>query len=165
MTSFAVMLGAVLRWLASSATSTATTWPGWRAINLHCVSPRLPDLASKSYRIQCLLFCGDQGDVIAAREISLPHQLRHWDLGSKSPAIQASQELAGVIRASLIVWLERQTLTHPLQKPIPLETPATLELEPGNSIRVTLFNANHCPGAVMFRESFSLQYFQKTLSA
>ncbi|KAK4200835.1 beta-lactamase-like protein [Triangularia verruculosa] len=35
-------------------------------------------------------------------------------------------------------------------KPIPLETPTILELEPGNHLQVTLFNANHCPGAVMF---------------
>ncbi|KAK3292678.1 beta-lactamase-like protein [Chaetomium fimeti] len=37
-----------------------------------------------------------------------------------------------------------------LLKPIPLETPTLLELEPGNHIQVTLFDANHCPGAVMF---------------
>ncbi|KAK9426019.1 hypothetical protein SUNI508_12726 [Seiridium unicorne] len=37
-----------------------------------------------------------------------------------------------------------------LLKPIPLETPTVLELEPGNHIRVTLLDANHCPGAVMF---------------
>ncbi|KAL1880590.1 hypothetical protein VTK73DRAFT_5395 [Phialemonium thermophilum] len=45
-----------------------------------------------------------------------------------------------------------QTYRHlkNILKPIPLETPTVLELEPGNSIRVTLFNANHCPGAVMF---------------
>ena len=37
-----------------------------------------------------------------------------------------------------------------LAKPLPLETPTIIELSPGNEIRVTLFDANHCVGAVMF---------------
>lgn len=37
-----------------------------------------------------------------------------------------------------------------MQKTIPLETPTCIELEPGNEIQVTLFDANHCTGAVMF---------------
>ncbi|KAF4336385.1 hypothetical protein FBEOM_9751 [Fusarium beomiforme] len=37
-----------------------------------------------------------------------------------------------------------------LRKPLPLETPTTIELRPGREIQVTLFDANHCPGAVMF---------------
>ncbi|KAK1817188.1 hypothetical protein LTR12_008378 [Friedmanniomyces endolithicus] len=37
-----------------------------------------------------------------------------------------------------------------LLKPIPLETPTTIELSPGNTIRATLFDANHCVGAVCF---------------
>jgi DNA cross-link repair 1C protein len=36
-----------------------------------------------------------------------------------------------------------------LLKPIPLETPTRIELAPGNDIQVTLFDANHCTGAVM----------------
>ncbi|KXH66764.1 artemis protein [Colletotrichum salicis] len=45
-----------------------------------------------------------------------------------------------------------QTYKHlkNLLKPLPLETPTTLELAPGSHIQVTLFDANHCPGAVMF---------------
>jgi hypothetical protein len=37
-----------------------------------------------------------------------------------------------------------------LAKPLPLDTPTMIELAPGNSIRVTLIEANHCVGAVMF---------------
>lgn len=35
-------------------------------------------------------------------------------------------------------------------KPLPLDTPVTIELAPGRTIQVTLFSANHCAGAVMF---------------
>lgn len=35
-------------------------------------------------------------------------------------------------------------------KPIPLDTPTTISLLPGRNIRVTLIDANHCVGAVMF---------------
>ncbi|KAL1794999.1 hypothetical protein ACET3X_006815 [Alternaria dauci] len=37
-----------------------------------------------------------------------------------------------------------------LAKALPLDTPTLIELTPGNSIRVTLIDANHCVGAVMF---------------
>jgi DNA cross-link repair 1C protein len=37
-----------------------------------------------------------------------------------------------------------------LLKSIPLETPTRIELAPGNDMQVTLFDANHCTGAVMF---------------
>jgi hypothetical protein len=37
-----------------------------------------------------------------------------------------------------------------LAKPLPMDTPSTIELAPGNTIRVTLIDANHCVGAVMF---------------
>jgi Cft2 family RNA processing exonuclease len=36
------------------------------------------------------------------------------------------------------------------QRPIPLNTPTEIELTPIKKIRVTLIDANHCPGSVMF---------------
>ncbi|KAJ5746615.1 DNA repair metallo-beta-lactamase [Penicillium odoratum] len=37
-----------------------------------------------------------------------------------------------------------------LLRPIPLNTPTEIELTPRKHVRVTLFDANHCAGAVMF---------------
>ncbi|KAI1141751.1 Metallo-hydrolase/oxidoreductase [Hypoxylon sp. FL0543] len=45
-----------------------------------------------------------------------------------------------------------QTYKHlaKVLKPIPLDTPTEVQLELGKSIQVTLLDANHCAGAVMF---------------
>lgn len=47
---------------------------------------------------------------------------------------------------------QMQTYKHlaKVLKPIPLDTPTEVELEPGKTIQVTLLDANHCAGAVMF---------------
>lgn len=37
-------------------------------------------------------------------------------------------------------------------KPLPLDTPVSIQLVPGRTLKVTLLDANHCVGAVMFRE-------------
>ena len=51
-----------------------------------------------------------------------------------------------------ILEARKQTYKHlrKLLKTIPLETPTFIDMAPGRSIRVTLFDANHCVGAVMF---------------
>ncbi|KAG8630764.1 hypothetical protein KVT40_002383 [Elsinoe batatas] len=45
-----------------------------------------------------------------------------------------------------------QTYRHlkKLLRPIPLDTPTTIELRPGEEVRVTALEANHCPGACMW---------------
>jgi DNA cross-link repair 1C protein len=51
-----------------------------------------------------------------------------------------------------VLEARQQTFKHlsKVLKSLPLETPTTIELRPGQEIQVTLFDANHCPGAVMF---------------
>ncbi|KAK5130529.1 hypothetical protein LTR08_001959 [Meristemomyces frigidus] len=51
-----------------------------------------------------------------------------------------------------ILETRKQTYRHlkNLLKPIPLETPTVIELTPGKTMRLTLFDANHCVGAVAF---------------
>ncbi|KAL6889140.1 beta-lactamase-like protein [Trichoderma evansii] len=51
-----------------------------------------------------------------------------------------------------ILEARQQTYRHlsKVVKPLPLETPTIIELQPGNCIQVTLYDANHCPGSVMF---------------
>ncbi|KJR88251.1 DNA repair protein [Sporothrix schenckii 1099-18] len=51
-----------------------------------------------------------------------------------------------------ILEARKRTYKHlqNLLKPLPLDTPTTIELSPGNRIQVTLFDANHCPGSTMF---------------
>ncbi|KAL7920265.1 beta-lactamase-like protein [Trichoderma austrokoningii] len=51
-----------------------------------------------------------------------------------------------------ILEARQQTYKHlsKVIKPLPLETPTIIELQPRNQLMVTLFDANHCPGSVMF---------------
>lgn len=62
----------------------------------------------------------------------------------------ANGQLEARVRTYKHLKTRNQTRQVDLLKPLPMETPTDIELRPGHTIRVTLFDANHCPGAVMF---------------
>lgn len=95
----------------------------------------------------------------------MPHKLRQGDPGDFSPNLWAlGQGIGKSSPRSLGRALPReQPAGYPwyphansTQKPLPMEASTILELQPGHRIQVTLFNANHCPGAVMFCKNHPL---------
>lgn len=59
---------------------------------------------------------------------------------------------ARILYSKGVIEARKQTFKHlrDILKPLPLETPVVIELSPGHSVTVTLLDANHCPGSVMF---------------
>ncbi|KAK2627447.1 hypothetical protein QTJ16_003413 [Diplocarpon rosae] len=96
----------------------------------HVHSDHLTGLESKHWRTS-FIYCSP-----ATREILLRLEKRVDRVGFESKVLEARRVQYG--------HLEK------LLKPIPLETPTQIELKPGVKLQVTLFDANHCAGSVMF---------------
>ncbi|KAG4429322.1 hypothetical protein IFR05_015195 [Cadophora sp. M221] len=96
----------------------------------HVHSDHLQGLESKLWRTSPI-YCSP-----ATREILLRLETRMNRIGYETKILEARKVQYG--------HLEK------LLKPIPLETPTEIELKLGVKLQVTLFDANHCIGAVMF---------------
>ncbi|KAH7319048.1 hypothetical protein BKA65DRAFT_437717 [Rhexocercosporidium sp. MPI-PUGE-AT-0058] len=96
----------------------------------HVHSDHLQGLESKLWRTSPI-YCSP-----ATREILLRLETKVNRIGYETKGLEARKVQYG--------HLEK------LLKPIPLETPTQIELKPGVKLQVTLFDANHCTGAVMF---------------
>ncbi|KAL7622441.1 hypothetical protein AAE478_007946 [Parahypoxylon ruwenzoriense] len=78
------------------------------------------------------IYCSAATREILLRLEKYPCRLNHAKGIFEDPRMQTYKHLAKVL------------------KPIPLDTPTEVELEPGKNMQVTLLDANHCAGAVMF---------------
>jgi DNA cross-link repair 1C protein len=100
-----------------------------------------------------VLICSSVYCSAATKELLLrleryPHRL-NFALGVLESRKQQYKHLKSLL-VSVTYFKDPECYSRLFQKPIPLETPTRIELAPGNDIQVTLFDANHCTGAVMF---------------
>ncbi|KAF3158552.1 hypothetical protein TWF788_004567 [Orbilia oligospora] len=99
----------------------------------HIHSDHLTGLAGKSYRAP-FIYCSAATKQLL---LKLERRLHRFNYAKK---LVESHEY------SYLHYANRDRILREL----PLETPTDIELCPGYTIRVTLFDANHCPGSTMF---------------
>ncbi|KAK6344806.1 hypothetical protein TWF718_006760 [Orbilia javanica] len=99
----------------------------------HIHSDHLTGLAGKSYRAP-FIYCS-----AATKQLLLK-------LEKRLHRFNYAKKLVESHRYSYLHFANRGRIIREL----PLETPTDIELCPGHTIRVTLFDANHCPGSTMF---------------
>ncbi|KAK6539321.1 hypothetical protein TWF694_009554 [Orbilia ellipsospora] len=99
----------------------------------HIHSDHLNGLAGKSYRAP-FVYCS-----AATKNLLLKLERRLHRLNYAKKLVESHEY-------SYLDFAKRDRILREL----PLETPTEIELCPGYTIRVTLFDANHCPGSTMF---------------
>ncbi|KAK6338657.1 hypothetical protein TWF696_009468 [Orbilia brochopaga] len=99
----------------------------------HIHSDHLLGLAGKSYRAP-FIYCS-----AATKNLLLKLERRLHRLNYAKKLVESHEY-------SYLDFAKRERILREL----PLETPTEIELCPGYTIRVTLFDANHCPGSTMF---------------
>ncbi|EWC43640.1 hypothetical protein DRE_01527 [Drechslerella stenobrocha 248] len=99
----------------------------------HIHSDHLSGLAGKSYRAP-FIYCSAGTKKLLLKLERRVHRLNY------------AKRLVESHEYSYLDFTKRERILREL----PLETPTEIELCPGYTIRVTLFDANHCPGSTMF---------------
>ncbi|EPS42557.1 hypothetical protein H072_3489 [Dactylellina haptotyla CBS 200.50] len=99
----------------------------------HIHSDHLNGLAGKSYRAP-FIYCSS-----ATKGLLLKLERRLHRINYAKKLVESHEY-------SYLDYAKRERILRDL----PLETPTEIELCPGYTIRVTLFDANHCPGSTLF---------------
>ncbi|TGO71723.1 hypothetical protein BELL_0538g00070 [Botrytis elliptica] len=114
--------------------------------------PEFPDIRGRTAPLACFLshVHSDHLEGLDNDRVKLPFV--YCSAATREILLRLEKRRDRLNLAQGILEKEKRTYKHlkSVLKPIPLETPTLIELAPKNEVRVTLFDANHCTGAVMF---------------
>ncbi|EKM52053.1 uncharacterized protein PHACADRAFT_54509, partial [Phanerochaete carnosa HHB-10118-sp] len=94
------------------------------------------------------VYCSqDAKEMLLRHEVLAERQLREKDVRAENIRTFKHLKIKPLTHDDGMVFYNG---SRDLLKPLPLNTPTRCELSNGNHVTITLIDANHCPGAVMF---------------
>jgi DNA cross-link repair 1C protein len=127
----------------------------------HTHSDHLNGLAAKSfgYNVYC---SADSKAILLKHEVFAEREYQSLNLRAEKvrtfshlkvdPLVNSDGKQSFLGSRDLLVRpdaLESFSFCNSLQKPLALNTPTEVELDASEKVKITLIDANHCPGAVM----------------
>ncbi|TFK50772.1 hypothetical protein OE88DRAFT_1659830 [Heliocybe sulcata] len=128
-----------------SSSSSISTVPALHMLS-HTHSDHIVGLSAKSF--SSIVICSqDAKEMLLRHEVYYERSLRDQEI--RSECVRTFKHLKVEPTVSQDGQVHYQG-SRDLLKAIPLHTPTVIELSNDEQVTVTLFDANHCPGAVMF---------------
>lgn len=112
----------------------------------HTHSDHIVGLSAKSF-VSIVVCSADAKEMLLRHEVYYERSLRDNEFRSESVRTFKHLKVDPVVSQDGQVYYQG---SRDLLKAIPLHTPTEFDLSNHERVRITLFDANHCPGAVMF---------------
>ncbi|KAM6497507.1 Beta-lactamase-like protein [Amanita muscaria] len=112
----------------------------------HTHADHLTGLSSKSF--SSIVYCSrDAKEMLLKHQVFKNRELYQENVRTEKKRTYSHLKVDPVMRPDGSQWFVG---ARDLLKALPLNTPTPIELEHGEEITLTLIDANHCPGAVMY---------------
>ncbi|KAI0772235.1 hypothetical protein BC629DRAFT_1715711 [Irpex lacteus] len=126
-------------------TATLQTVPALHLLT-HTHADHINGLSAKSF--SATVFCSiDAKEMLLRHEVYAERALKEMDIRAENVRTFQHLRIPPKMMGDGTIWYHG---SRDLLKPLPLNTPYRHELSNDNWITITLIDANHCPGSVMF---------------